>query len=73
MTIIGETFRPMAAYECESLGLPTLPFVIVEYPMGGVPREEAIERAYRAFGQVLVGLLNDAGAPDVTAAPAATG
>ena len=73
VTIIGEPFSPMAAYECESLGLPTLPFVIVEYPMGGVPHEEAVERAHRGFGQVLVGLLNDAGAPDVTAAaPAAT-
>jgi hypothetical protein len=29
---------------------------IVEYPMGGVPTEEAVERAKRAFDQILTGL-----------------
>jgi len=56
VTIIGETFRPIAAYESEGLGLATLPLAIVEYPMGGVPRDEAVARAHRAFDQILAGL-----------------
>lgn len=52
----------MAAYECESLGLTDLPFVIVEYPMGGVPTEEAVGRGNRAFPQVLGGLLEESAA-----------
>lgn len=64
MTIIGETFRTMAAYECESLGLSTLPFAIVEYPMGGVPHEEAVERGRRSFPQILAGLLDAGTASD---------
>lgn len=64
VTIIGETFRTMAAYECESLGLPALPFVVVEYPMGGVPREEAVERGRRCFPQVLAGLLDGGTTPE---------
>jgi hypothetical protein len=47
----------IAEYESEGLGLPGLPLVIVEYPMGGVPREEAVSRAHRAYPQVLTGLL----------------
>ena len=30
---------------------------IVEYPMGGVPTEEAVARAHRAFDQILDGLV----------------
>jgi hypothetical protein len=56
VTIIGETFRPIAKYESEGLGLPELPLAIVEYPMGGVPTEEAVQRAHRAFSQILAGL-----------------
>lgn len=57
MTIVGQTFRMIAEYESEGLGLPGLPLVIVEYPMGGVPRDEAVARAHRAYPQVLTGLL----------------
>ena len=56
MTIVGETFRTIAHYESEGLGLAGLPLAIVEYPMGGVPTEEAVERAKRAFDQILRGL-----------------
>lgn len=56
MTIVGETFRTLAMYESEGLGLAGLPLAIVEYPMGGVPTEEAVARAERAFGQILTGL-----------------
>ena len=56
MTIVGETFRTIANYESEGLGLAGLPLAIVEYPMGGVPTEEAVERAKRAFDQILTGL-----------------
>jgi hypothetical protein len=49
----------IAEYESEGLGLPGLPLVVVEYPMGGVPREEAVDRAQRAYDQVLTGLLRD--------------
>ena len=52
----------MAAYECDSLGLTDLPFVIVEYPMGGVPTDEAVARGNRAFPQVLAGLLEESAA-----------
>lgn len=64
MTIIGETFRTIAAYESEGLGLAGLPVAIVEYPMGGVPTEEAVERAHRAFGQILTGLREDVSHPE---------
>jgi hypothetical protein len=56
VTIIGETFRPIAAYESEGLGLAALPVAIVEYPMGGVPTDEAVARAHRAFDQILAGI-----------------
>jgi hypothetical protein len=56
VTIIGETFKTIAAYESEGLGLRGLPVAVVEYPMGGVPTEEAVQRAYRAFDQILAGL-----------------
>ena len=46
----------IADYESEGLGLPGLPLVIVEYPMGGVPTEEAVARAHRMYPQVLSGL-----------------
>jgi hypothetical protein len=60
VTIIGETFRPIAAYESEGLGLAALPLAIVPYPIGGVPREEAVARAHRAFDQVVAGLTQPA-------------
>lgn len=56
VTIVGETFRMIADYESEGLGLPGLPLAIVEYPMGGVPTEEAVARAHRAFDQIVAGL-----------------
>ena len=59
MTIVGETFRMIADYESEGLGLPGLPLAIVEYPMGGVPAEEAVARAHRAFDAVLAGITVD--------------
>lgn len=59
VTIVGETFRTIATYESEGLGLPTLPLCIVEYPMGGVPTEEAVARAHRGFDQILAGLTAD--------------
>jgi hypothetical protein len=57
VTLIGTTFRPIAEYESQGLGLPGLPLAIVEYPMGGVPTEEAVARAHRAFDQILDGLV----------------
>lgn len=56
VTIIGETFRIIAEYESTGLGLPELPLAAVPYPMGGVPEEEAVRRAHRAFDQILTGL-----------------
>jgi hypothetical protein len=53
---VGETFRLIAQYESEGLGLPGLPLAMVEYPMGGVPTEEAVERAIRAYDQIVAGL-----------------
>jgi hypothetical protein len=64
VTIVGETFRMIADYESEGLGLPGLPLVIVEYPMGGVPTEEAVARAHRMYPQVLSGLTVATGGPD---------
>jgi hypothetical protein len=62
VTIVGETFRMIAEYESEGLGLAGLPLAIVEYPMGGVPTEEAVARAHRAFDQILAGLTGPVGA-----------
>lgn len=62
VTIVGATFRMIADYESEGLGLPGLALAIVEYPMGGVPIEEAVARAHRAFDQILAGLTGPAGA-----------
>jgi hypothetical protein len=56
VTIVGETFRMIANYESEGLGLPGLPLAIVEYPMGGVPTEEAVARAHRMYDQIIGGL-----------------
>ena len=56
MTIVADTFRTIARYESEGLGLAGLPLAIVEYPMGGVPTEEAVDRAKRAFAQIMAGL-----------------
>ncbi len=56
MTIVAETFRTIAGFESEGLGLAGLPLAIVEYPMGGVPQAEAVSRAERAFPQILSGL-----------------
>ena len=36
-----------------------LPLAIVEYPMGGVPEQEAVERGKRAFDQIVFGLTNE--------------
>jgi hypothetical protein len=57
VTIIGENFRMIARYESEGLGLPSLPVAVVEYPMGGVPTEEAVARGHRMYPQILSGLL----------------
>lgn len=59
MTIVGTTFRTIAKYESEGLGLASLPLCIVEYPMGGVPTEEAVARAQRGFDQILSGLTTE--------------
>jgi hypothetical protein len=57
VTIVGKTFVPIAKYESEGLGFEGLPLCVVEYPMGGVPTEEAQARAHRGFPQILTGLL----------------
>jgi hypothetical protein len=64
VTIIGETFKAIAAYESEGLGLAGLPVAIVEYPMGGVPTEEAVQRAHRAYDQILAGLTEQPGSTE---------
>lgn len=46
----------IANYESEGLGLPGLPLAIVEYPMGGVPTEEAVARGHRMYDQIIGGL-----------------
>ena len=56
MTIVGTTFVVIANFESEGLGLPGLPLAVVEYPMGGVARDEAVARAYRAFDQIVAGI-----------------
>lgn len=56
MTIVGDTFVVIANFESEGLGLPNLPLAVVEYPMGGVAREEAVARAHRAFDQIVAGI-----------------
>ena len=49
-------FVVIANFESEGLGLNGLPLAVVEYPMGGVPHEEAVARAHRAFDQVVAGV-----------------
>ena len=36
-----------------------LPLAMVEYPMGGVPEEEAVARGKGAFDQIVLGLTSD--------------
>jgi hypothetical protein len=68
VTIVGKTFVPIAKYESEGLGFAGLPLCVVEYPMGGVPTEEAQARAQRGFPQILAGLLESNGGSNGEAA-----
>jgi hypothetical protein len=56
VTLVGDRFVVLAKYEREALGLREMPLAILEYPLGGIPAEEARRRAVGAIDQILAGI-----------------
>lgn len=56
MTICTEAFIGLAREESRNLGMPELPIVIVQHPLGGLKQEQVALRAAEAAEQVVLGL-----------------
>ena len=60
MTICTDAFVGLAREESKNLGMPDLPLVIIEHPLGGEPPLAIQRRAEDAVGQVIRALTGGA-------------
>ncbi len=51
--IASSEFAAMANEECESLGLSSLPMVVVPHPVGGLKEEAVREKADNALEEII--------------------
>ena len=56
MTLCTEAFIGLAREESRNLGMPELPIVIIEHPLGGLKQGQVAVRAQEAAAQVVLGL-----------------
>lgn len=59
MTLCTEAFAGLAREESRNLGMPELPIVVIQHPLGGLKPEEVQQRSHEALEQVLLGLTQE--------------
>jgi hypothetical protein len=47
-----KAFESLAKLQAKAMGLPDLPIVMIEHPLGGIPAEQAIAKAQAIAEQV---------------------
>ena len=45
-------FESLAKLQAKAMGLPDLPLVLIEHPLGGIPAEQALAKARASAEQV---------------------
>ena len=47
-----KAFESLAKLQAKAMGLPDLPIILIEHPLGGIPAEQAIAKARTIAEQV---------------------
>jgi hypothetical protein len=47
-----KAFESLAKLQAKAMGLPDLPIILIEHPLGGIPAEQAVAKAQAIAEQV---------------------
>lgn len=63
MLLISTSFTALAKHQAKVLGMPTLPTVVLQHPIGGTPTDSVLAKLDKSFDEILTKLTTPIEAP----------